>query len=119
MSKLEGTISYEELLEEGKKALEKEENEFKDYTPNSKNMSILLFTSGTTSKAKAVMLSQDGICANIADLQMVEGIKPTDTNIAFLPFHHIFSSTGMLFMMACGVRTVFPDGLKYIKQNLH
>lgn len=119
MSKLDGFIWYDELLEEGKKALENGENEFKDYTPNSKNMSILLFTSGTTSKAKAVMLSQDGICANIADLQMVEGVRSTDTNIAFLPFHHIFSSTGMLFMMACGVKTVFPDGLKYIKQNLH
>ena len=118
MSKLDGFIEYDELLEEGKKALENGENEFKEYTPNPNNMSILLFTSGTTSKAKAVMLSQAGICANIADLQMVEGIKPTDTNIAFLPFHHIFSSTGMLFMMACGVRTVFPDGLKYIKQNL-
>ena len=119
MSKLDGFIWYDELLEEGKKALANGENEFKEYTPNSKNMSILLFTSGTTSKAKAVMLSQDGICANIADLQMVEGVRSTDTNIAFLPFHHIFSSTGMLFMMACGVKTVFPDGLKYIKQNLH
>ena len=119
MAKLDGFIWYDELLEEGKKALENGENEFKEYTPNSKNMSILLFTSGTTSKAKAVMLSQDGICANIADLQMVEGVRSTDTNIAFLPFHHIFSSTGMLFMMACGVKTVFPDGLKYIKQNLH
>lgn len=118
MSQLDGFIWYDELLEEGKKALENGENEFKDYTPNAKNMSILLFTSGTTSKAKAVMLSQDGICANVSDLQMVEGIKSTDTNIAFLPFHHIFSSTGMLFMMACGAKTVFPDGLRYIKQNL-
>ena len=119
MSKLDGFICYDDLLEEGKKALENGENEFKEHTPNSKNMSILLFTSGTTSKAKAAMLSQDGICANISDLQMVEGVRSTDTNIAFLPFHHIFSSTGMLFMMACGVKTVFPDGLKYIKQNLH
>ena len=119
MSELDGFIGYNELLEEGKKALENGDNDFKDYSPNPKNMSILLFTSGTTSKAKAVMLCQEGICANVADLQMVEGVRSTDTNIAFLPFHHIFSSTGMLFMMACGVRTVFPDGLKYIKQNLH
>ena len=49
---------------------------------------------------------------------MVESLYPTDTNIAFLPFHHIFGSTGMLVMLATGVRTVFPDGLKYIKQNL-
>ena len=118
MSKLDGFIGYDELIEEGNKALENGENDFIDFVPNSKNMSILLFTSGTTSKAKAVMLCQDGMCANIADLQMVEGIKSTDTNIAFLPFHHIFSSTGMLMMLASGVKTVFPDGLRYIKQNL-
>ncbi len=118
MSKFEGFISFSELLEQGKKALENGYTEFKDTTPNSEKMGILLFTSGTTSKAKAVMLNQKGICTNIADLQMVEGIKSTDTNIAFLPFHHIFSSTGMLMMLACGVRTVFPDGLRYIKQNL-
>ena len=119
MSKLNGYIAYDELLQEGKKALENGDNDFKNHIPNSKEMGILLFTSGTTSKAKAVMLCQDGICANVSDLQMVEGVKSTDTNIAFLPFHHIFSSTGMLFMMACGAKTVFPDGLKYIKQNLH
>ena len=81
-------------------------------------MSILLFTSGTTSKSKAVMLNQRAISANIADMQMVETFYPTDTNIAFLPLHHIFASTGMLVMLASGVKTVFPDGLRYIKQNL-
>ena len=81
-------------------------------------MSILLFTSGTTSKSKAVMLNQKGLATNIADMLMVESLYPTDTNIAFLPFHHIFGSTGMLVMLASGVKTVFPDGLRYIKQNL-
>lgn len=118
MSKLEGTINFYDLLEEGKKSIDYGDNDFKNHTPNSKNMGILLFTSGTTSKAKAVMLSQAGICANIADMLMVEKFYPTDTNIAFLPFHHIFASTGMLVVLASGVKTVFPDGLRYIKQNL-
>lgn len=81
-------------------------------------MSILLFTSGTTSKSKAVMLNQNGIATNIYDMQLVEDFHSTDVNIAFLPFHHIFGSTGMLVMLASGLKTVFPDGLKYIKQNL-
>ena len=81
-------------------------------------MSILLFTSGTTSKSKAVMLNQNGIATNIYDMQLVEDFRSTDVNIAFLPFHHIFGSTGMLVMLASGLKTVFPDGLKYIKQNL-
>ena len=78
----------------------------------------MLFTSGTTSKSKAVMLCQKGIATNVCDMLMVEGLLPTDTNIAFLPFHHIFGSTCIIVMLAAGVKTVFPDGLRYIKQNL-
>ena len=81
-------------------------------------MSILLFTSGTTSKSKAVMLNQNGIATNIYDMQLVETFYSTDVNIAFLPYHHIFGSTGMLVMLASGMKTVFPDGLRYIQQNL-
>ena len=82
-------------------------------------MSILLFTSGTTSQSKAVMLSQKNIASNIYAMQCVEDIRCTDTNIAFLPFHHIFGSTCITMMLASGVKTVFPDGLRYIKQNLN
>lgn len=65
------------------------------------------------------MLSQKNIASNIYAMQCVEDIRSTDTNIAFLPFHHIFGSTCLTVMLACGVKTVFPDGLKYIKQNLN
>ena len=51
-------------------------------------------------------------------MQKVEGIYETDSNLAFLPFHHIFGSTALIMMLACGVRTSFPDGLRYIAQNL-
>jgi long-chain acyl-CoA synthetase len=118
MGKLDGFKSFEELLDEGKKIVNQGNKEFIENEIDSKSMSILLFTSGTTSKSKAVMLNQDAIAANIADMLMAEALYPTDTNIAFLPYHHIFGSTGMLVMLAAGVRTVFPDGLKYIKQNL-
>ncbi len=81
-------------------------------------MNILLFTSGTTSKSKAVMLSQKNIASNIYSMQLVEDIRAEDVNIAFLPFHHIFGSTCLVVMLAFGVTTSFPDGLRYIAQNL-
>lgn len=118
MGDIDKYIKFEDLLQEGRKQIEKGNVEFVNNEVNSETMSILLFTSGTTSKSKAVMLNQKSISANIADMLMVEGLYPTDTNIAFLPFHHIFGSTGMLVMLAAGVKTVFPDGLRYIKQNL-
>ena len=115
---IEGFVSFEDILQKGKKLIQDGNKDFIENNVDSDTMSILLFTSGTTSKSKAVMLNQRAIAANIADMLMVESLYPTDTNIAFLPFHHIFGSTGMLVMLASGVRTVFPDGLRYIKQNL-
>lgn len=118
MSKLEGYKDIHTLKEEGKKLLEQGNNEYKNAQINENEMNILLFTSGTTSKSKAVMLSHKNIASNVYAMQRVEGIYETDSNLAFLPFHHIFGSTCMIMMLACGVKTSFPDGLRYVAQNL-
>ena len=118
MSKLEGFDDVPTLIEKGRKDIESENKEYINHEVDSKKMSILLFTSGTTSKSKAVMLSQYGIAVNVYDMQLVETITDKDVNIAFLPFHHIFGSTAMIVMLACGVKTVFTDGLRYIQSNL-
>lgn len=118
MSELKDYENVPNLLKLGKKIIEDGNHDYENYEVDSKCMSILLFTSGTTAKSKAVMLSQYGIATNVYDMQIVETFLPTDVNIAFLPFHHIFGSTGMIVMLASGVKTVFPDGLRYIKQNL-
>lgn len=111
-------LDVHQLIEKGKKELDEGYTKYLDCKIDSYKMSILLFTSGTTSKSKAVMLNQNGIVTNIYDMQKVEKFLPTDVNIAFLPYHHIFGSTGMLVMIASGMKTVFTDGLRYIKQNL-
>lgn len=111
-------LYFYDLLADGKKEIEKGSKDYMNAKIDPYKMSILLFTSGTTSLSKAVMLNQNGIVTNIYDMQLVEIFYDTDVNIAFLPFHHIFGSTGMLVMLASGMNTVFPDGLRYIKQNL-
>lgn len=119
MGEVDGFQSVKGLLEKGEVLLEQGKNEYLNANIDENVMNILLFTSGTTSQSKAVMLSQKNIASNIYAMQCVEDIRSTDTNIAFLPFHHIFGSTCMIMMLACGVKTVFPDGLRYIKQNLN
>ena len=119
MSEMEGYKNVKELVTEGEKLLKEGKDEYINAQIDENKMNIILFTSGTTSKSKAVMLSQKNIASNIYAMQCVEDIRSTDTNIAFLPFHHIFGSTCMAMMIACGVKTVFPDGLRYIKQNLN
>lgn len=119
MDEMEGYISVNDYIKKGEELLEKGDTEYINAKIDENKMNIILFTSGTTSKSKAVMLSQKNIASNIYAMQCVEDIRDTDTNIAFLPFHHIFGSTCMAVMLACGVKTVFPDGLRYIKQNLN
>lgn len=118
MTKTDGYKDIETLKEEGKKLLNGGNREYVDAKIDSYKMNILLFTSGTTSKSKAVMLSQNNIASNVYAMQLVEKFLDTDVNLAFLPFHHIFGSTAMIVMLACGVATAFPDGLRYVAQNL-
>ena len=118
MTKKENYLDIPNLIKEGKKLLKSGNKEYIETQIDSYKMNILLFTSGTTSKSKAVMLSQNNIASNIYAMQLVEGLYPYDVNLAFLPFHHIFGSTAMIVMLACGMATAFPDGLRYVAQNL-
>ena len=118
MSKLAGYNDINTLKEEGQKLLEEGNKEYISTKIDENAMNILLFTSGTTSKSKAVMLSQKNIASNVYAMQRVEDIRSTDSNLAFLPMHHIFGSTCLIVMLACGARTSFPDGLRYVAQNL-
>lgn len=78
----------------------------------------ILFTSGTTSTSKAVVLTHKNIMSNIKDMLDFEDFYPDDVNMAFLPLHHSFGLVGVLVFMAAGACSVFSDGLKYITKNL-
>ena len=118
MSKLENYLDIYTLKEQGKELLNSGNKDYINTEIDSFKMNILLFTSGTTSKSKAVALSQNNIATNVYAMLLVEDLRPTDVNLAFLPFHHIFGSTAMMVMLAAGITTAFPDGLRYVAQNL-
>ena len=111
-------LSFTKLLEKGKKLVKEGDTQFLETKINREEMNIILFTSGTTSQSKAVMLSQKNIMSNIFAISSVERILSTDTSIAFLPLHHTFGSTALLLFLSYGVTTVFCDGLKYVQKNL-
>ena len=115
----EGTdyLSIRELLDKGEEELREGNKEFKSLRVDREALSNLIFTSGTTSAAKAVMLCQRNIMFNVFSLKQVEDIRYGDVNIALLPYHHTFGATGQLLMYACGATTVFCDGLKYLQKN--
>ena len=113
-----GFLYLGDLIEEGSKLVENGNREFIDAKIDDNKMSIILFTSGTTSKSKAVMLSHRNIASNISAMNRVENFLSTDVNMAFLPFHHTFGSTGILIFLNHGCTNVFCDGIRHIQANM-
>lgn len=116
----EGIYSQKELIREGKKLIEEGNNEFLNVKINPKEMEIMLFTSGTTSKSKVVALSHENICTNLMDIGSVLDVTQDDVFLSILPIHHVFECTvGFLFSLYKGAETVFCDGLRHIVENLN
>lgn len=118
LEEIDGYTSVYDIIKKGCAEMTGGNEEFLTLPIDPDAMAILLFTSGTTSKAKAVMLSEHNIMANIYMLDRVEDIRHGDINMAFLPYHHTFGATGQSMMISDGVTTVFCDGLKYIQKNI-
>lgn len=116
----EGIYSQKELIREGRKLIEEGNNEFLNAKIDPKEMEIMLFTSGTTSKAKVVALSHENICTNLMDIGSVLDVTQEDVFLSILPIHHVFECTvGFLFSLYKGAETVFCDGLRHMVENLN
>lgn len=118
MDELDRTENIRELVQKGEELIENGDRRFIDSEIDLDSIASIVFTSGTTALSKAVMLTQKNLISNINDMNRVERMYETDTNIAFLPFHHTFGSTGILLFLSKGVRNVFCDGLRHVQENL-
>ena len=79
----------------------------------------MLFTSGTTSKSKAVMLSHKNIASNLMDISSVLKVREDDRFLSFLPLHHTFEcTTGFLLPLSVGASIAFCDGIRHIAENI-
>ena len=115
----EDILSYDKVLETGRRLVEEGDNRYEDVKIDSYKMSIMLFTSGTTSEPKAVMLSQNNICSNIVAINKYVKLYQSDTLLSFLPIHHTFECTiTFLYGIYSGSTVAFCEGLRYIQQNL-
>lgn len=119
MDNLENFTTYSSLIQKGHSSLINGDNKYDSIEIDNKKMSIMLFTSGTTSISKAVALSQSNICEDIYALAQMTDIRKDDTFLSFLPLHHTFESTcTFLYGTFSGITVAFCDGIKYVQKNL-
>lgn len=118
--KTDGDVkSQKELVEIGKGLVKNGSKSFEEHEIDPNDMGVMIFTSGTTSKSKAVMLSQENICANVYDISSVFDINKNDRLLSFLPLHHTYEATvTFINSFSVGACIVFCDGLRYIADNL-
>ena len=115
----ENILSYFQLVQEGKNLISSGDKRLNNIIIDKNKMTSMLFTSGTTSISKAVMLSQSNICSNINQIRSIVNIKPENVFLSFLPLHHTFEcSCTFLTGITCGITIAFCDGLKHVTQNL-
>ncbi|MHB1483396.1 MAG: AMP-dependent synthetase/ligase [Saccharofermentanales bacterium] len=112
-------IDMADLMIKGQAAVDAGDRSFIDAPIDTEALSALLFTSGTTSMAKGVMLCQRNICANIYGVSGVIKIPAGSRTLSVLPLHHTFeNSVGMYMMQYYGATICFTDGIRYISKNL-
>ena len=117
--KKEEVLSIVELTSKGKKLLDEGNTKFVEAKIDNEKMGIMLFTSGTTSKSKAVMLSQKNICTNMMDIAAVIDVNESDTLLSFLPLHHTFECTvGFLYPLYRGAKIAFCGGIRHIADDI-
>lgn len=115
----DGELYIYDLKEKGEELLKKGNKEFVNAKIDNEKMSIMLFTSGTTSKSKAVMLSQKNICTNLMDIASVIKLDENDTMLSFLPLHHTFECTvGFLYPIYSGAKIAYCEGIRHIADNI-
>ena len=110
-------INY--LIGSGKKIIESGDNSFMEIEIDPEEFKILLFTSGTTSNSKGVMLCNKNLAENINAVSAYVKLYPTDRFFSVLPLHHTYESTiGFLLPIANGCSIAVCEGLRYIVPNL-
>ncbi len=111
--------SQKELIRIGRDLIKNGSKTFVDSLVDNEKMAIMLFTSGTTSKSKAVSLSHKNICANLYDIASVFDVNENDTILSFLPLHHTYECTvGFLYPIYVGACITYCEGIRHIADNI-
>ena len=110
--------TIQDFMNIGTRELKKGNTLFSSLEIDPNELSLILFTSGTTSLAKAVMLTQRNILVSVNGVTEILDVTPKDVGIALLPFHHTFGALSVMYLFAGGACTTFCDGLRYIGDNL-
>ena len=78
--------------------------------PEPDDLAVIIYTSGTTSQPKGVMLTHKALCAQVDMSAAIFPIDDKDVFLSVLPLSHTYEcSIGMIYPFSMGARVVYLD----------
>lgn len=107
------------VIDQGKRIVESGDNSYMEIEIDPEEFKVLIFTSGTTSQAKGVMINNKNLAQNVNVVAAYVYLNEKDRLFSVLPLHHTYeSSIGFLLPMSVGASIAVCEGLKHIVPNL-
>ena len=80
---------------------------------------VLFFTSGTTHRAKAVVLTEQSLCSSAYNGGALLPLQPSDLLMCMLPLSHVFGFVcGLLWGLSCGASVALCRGVRHYLDDL-
>ena len=112
------TTSLNEYIATGETLRAMGDTSYENHHVDPHELSILLYTSGTTGLAKGVMLSQYNICSNIMNVLRMVSVGPEDRVLSILPLHHTYECmAGFLAPIYAGASIAYNDSLRRLTED--
>ena len=114
-------MTYDDLLEMGRKIVDKEPDLYEQQTDqiSPEDLSVLVYTSGTTGPPKGSMLTHRNVTWMARAIVMDDPVQDDDNVMSFLPLCHIFERLFSVFVhVTYGYTVNFIESLDTVTDNM-
>ena len=113
----QGEQSIQAMKQSGAEKFAEDSKPYFEVEFDNRQLSLLVYTSGTTGKGKGVMLCTDALLRDMESI--VPYIDFAFNTVSVLPPHHTYGSSVMLIAhVMIGAEVYISDGIKYVAREL-
>lgn len=108
-----------EMIADGDRRIREGDRSYLDAEIDPDALATVVFTSGSTDRARAVMLSHRAVCFALSEMCRMVGLDESDVFLAVLPPHLVYQTVcGLLCPLYRGAAVAFSRGFAHLTEEL-